>query len=144
MDKKMIAVIGGVILVIGVFLPIVSGGGTSASFLLPGEGMSWEGLVLLACGLLGAILAFIGQAKHSVWFGIVALGLLVWKYMEFKKLMDQAGAALPPGVELPPELAAQMPALNMLGWGVLGIGAVVLIIGGAMAWKGSAPAAPAA
>jgi hypothetical protein len=144
MDKKMIAVLGGVILVIGVFLPIANGGGTSVSFMFPGDGMSWEGLVLLACGLLGAILAFIGQAKHSVWFGIIALGLLVWKYMEFKKLMDQAGAALPPGVELPPELAAQMPSMNLLGWAVLGIGAVVLIIGGAMAWKGSAPAAPAA
>jgi hypothetical protein len=37
-----------------------------------------------------------------------------------------------------------MPSMNLLGWAVLGIGAVVLIIGGAMAWKGSAPAAPAA
>ena len=144
MDKKMIAVLGGVILVIGVFLPIANAGSTSVSFMFPGEGMSWEGLVLLACGLLGAILAFIGQAKHLVWFGIIALGLLVWKYMEFKRLMDQASAALPPGVELPPELASQMPAMNMLGWAVLGIGAIVLVIGGAMAWKGSAPAAPAA
>ena len=148
MDKKMIAVIGGVILVIGAFLPIVNAAGTSVSFMFPGEGMSWEGLVLLACGLIGAILAFIGQARHSVWFGLIALGLLVWKYLQFKQLMDQASAALPSGVELPPELQAQVaaatPSMNLLGWAVLGIGAVVLIIGGAMAWKGSAPAAPAA
>jgi hypothetical protein len=145
MDKKLIAVIGGAILVIGTFLPIASGGGQSVSFMLPGEGVSWEGLVLCACGLLGAILAFIGQAKHSVWFGIIALGLLVWKYMDAKKAMDAMSSQVS-GVELPPEIAAQVaaatPSLNMLGWGVLGLGALVLIVGGALAWKG--PSAPAA
>lgn len=141
MDKKMIAVLGGVILVVGAFLPIASGGGASASFMFPGEGTSWEGLVLVACGLLGAILAFIGQTKHSVWFGVIALGLIVWKYMEAKKLMDQA-TSMTSGIELPPELAAQMPSLNLLGWCVLGVGALILTVGGALAWKGStAPAA---
>ena len=143
MDKKLIAIIGGVILIVGAFLPIASGGGQSASFMFPGAGTSWEGLVLVACGLLGAILAFIGQARHSVWFGIIALGLVIWKYFDAKKAFDAMGSQVS-GVELPPEIAAQMPSLNMHGWGVLALGALVLIIGGAMAWKGSAPAAPAA
>ena len=101
MDKKMIAVIGGVILVIGAFLPIASGGGQSPSFIFPGSGTSWEGLVLVACGLLGAILAFMGQAKHSVWFGIAALGLLIWKYLDAKRAMDAINSMIG-GAELPP------------------------------------------
>jgi len=140
MDKKMIAAIGGVILVIGAFLPIANGGGQSPSFMFPGEGMSWEGLVLLACGLLGVILAFIGQAKHTVWLGLAALALLVWKFMDAKKAMDAMSSMLG-DTQLPPELASQMPALNYLGWGVLALGAVIMLIGGAMAWKNSAPAA---
>lgn len=144
MDKKMIAIIGGVILIVGTFLPIGNGSGTSASFMFPGEGTSWEGLVLIACGLLGVILAFIGQARHAVWFGIIAIGLLVWKYMEFKKLIDQANASVPAGIELPPELAAQMPTMNYLGWGVLCLGALVLLVGGALAWKGPSAPSPAA
>lgn len=142
MDKKLIAAIGGVILIIGAFLPIASGGGQNPSFMFPGEGTSWEGLVLVACGLLGVILALIGQAKHAVWFGLIALGLLVWKFLDAKKAMDSLNSQIQ-GVELPPEIAAQVPSLNMLGWGVLCLGALVLIVGGALAWKGPAASAPA-
>ena len=143
MDKKMIIIVGGVVLIVGVFLPVASALGINVSFMFPGEGVSWEGLVLLACGLLGVILAFIGQGKHAAWLGIAALGLLIWKYMEFKNELSRAGASLPEGIELPPELAAAMPSLNMLGWAVLGIGALIMTVGGAMAWKSDPPAAAA-
>jgi len=134
MDNKMIAAAGGVILAIGAFLPIASGSGQNPSFMFPGEGMSWEGLVLLACGLLGVVLALIGQAKHTVWLGIAALGLIVWKFLDAKKAIDAMNSMIG-GADLPPELASQVPALNYLGWGVLALGALVMLIGGAMAWK---------
>ncbi len=147
MDKKMIVIIGGVILIIGAFLPFASCNGQSASFMFPGEGTSWEGLVFVACGLLGAILAFMGQAKHAVWFGIIALGLLVWRFMDAKSRIDSIGSQIS-AAEIPPEFAAQLsaqaPSLNYLGWGVLGLGALILLVGGAMAWKGGASAPPPA
>ncbi|HTU13546.1 MAG TPA: hypothetical protein VMG08_21835 [Allosphingosinicella sp.] len=142
MDKKLVVVIGGIVLVIGLFLPIVSSGGQSFTYLSRGgEGIEWSGIVLIACGALGAILGLLNQAKHAVWLGIVALGIVVWRFLQTKGALDDAGAAIPSGIELPPELAAQLPAINFLGWGVLGLGAVILLVGGAMAWKGSSSAA---
>ena len=145
MDKKLIAMIGGVVLIAGLFLPIVNSGGTSASFMsTAGGGIAWESLVMIGCGALAVILALIGQAKHVVWFGIVALGMTVWKFLETKNAIDAAGAAVPAGMELPPELASQMPTMNMLGWAVLGVGGLIMLIGGAMAWKDGASAPPPA
>jgi hypothetical protein len=144
MDKKLIAALGGVILAIGVFLPVANGAGQSISFISPGEDSPVIGFILLACGALGVILALMGQAKHAVWVGLAALGLLIWKFIQLKGLIDQANGMVS-GTELPPEMAAQlsaaMPSMNMLGWGVLGLGALIMVVGGAMAWKSTAPAA---
>lgn len=146
MDKKLIVILGGVVLIIGAFLPIAANPMRSASFIFPGQGTSWEGLALVACGLLGVILALIGQAKHAVWFGIVALGLLIWKYLEASSNFDEMRGQLSSLDNLPPEFAAQlsanMPSINYLGWIVLALGALIMVVGGAMAWKGPAASAP--
>ena len=144
MDKKLIVILGGVILCVGTFLPIASGAGASVSFMMPGDGDApVVGILLAVCGALGLVLAFLGQAKWAVIPGLLGLALVVWKYMQLKNLMDQA-SAMTAGVELPPEVAAQMPSVNYLGWGVLGLGALILLVGGAMAWKGAAASAPPA
>ena len=36
-------------------------------------------------------------------------------------------------------MAALAPSFNYLGWGVMGLGAVVMLLGGAMGWKSSSP-----
>ena len=144
MDKKLIVVLGGLILCVGTFLPLANASSTSVSFMMPGDGDApVVGIMLAACGALGVLLALIGHARHAVWFGLVALALVVWKFLQLKNLMDQA-SAMTAGVELPPEVAAQMPTMNMLGWGVLGLGALIMVIGGAMAWKGGTSAPPPA
>jgi hypothetical protein len=147
MDKKLIVILGGVILCVGTFLPIANGAGQSVSFMMPGDGDAPViGIILAVCGALGLVLAFLGQAKWAVIPGLIALGLVIWKYLQLKGLMDQATATIQ-GMEVPPEMQAQVaaatPSINYLGWGALVVGALILLVGGAMAWK-SSPAAPAA
>lgn len=143
MDKKLIVVVGGVVLVVGLFLPIVSGGGQSGGFLT--GGIEWSGIVLILCGAGAAALGFMNQSKHAVWLGLAALGILVWRFLQTRDMMSQASAMMPDAASLPPELqsqlAAAMPSMNYLGWGVLGLGAVLILVGGAMAWKSNPPAA---
>jgi hypothetical protein len=76
------------------------------------------------------------QGKWAVIPGIAAVGYLVWQFLEAQKSLSGAG-------DIPPEAAEAMaqlaPSLNYLGWGVMGLGAVLILIGGAMGWKTSAP-----
>jgi hypothetical protein len=144
MDKKLIVIIGGVALIAGLFLPIASSSQVSVNYM--SGGIEWSGIVLIVCGALAVVLALINQSKHAVWLGIVALGLLVWRFLQAREMISQASAgAMPEGVEVPPDMAAQlaaaMPSINYLGWGVLGLGAVLILVGGALAWKSSAPPA---
>ena len=37
-------------------------------------------------------------------------------------------------------MASQMLQVNFLGWGVMGLGAVLILVGGAMGWKEPRPA----
>lgn len=143
MDKKLIAIIGAAVVIVGLFLPVASSPNMSVGLLIQGEGVSWEGLVVLACALLGAALAFIGRTKHVVWPGIAVIGLLAWRYVEAQARLDSMARTIS-GPDIPPDFAAmltaRMPHLNLLGWGVMGAGALVMIVAGAMAWKKAAPA----
>lgn len=145
MDKKMIAMLGGVILAIGAFLPVANGGGQSVSFISPGDDSPIVGIILIVCGALGFLLALMGQAKWAVIPAIAALALVIWKFLQLKSLIDQAASSVPSGTELPPELQAQlaaaMPSMNYLGWGVLVLGGLVMLVGGAMSFKSSTPPA---
>ena len=139
MNSKMLTLGGAVVLVIGLFLPIVNIFGMSVNLLMPpGQGVSMEGLVLLACALLGGALALINQTKWAVVAGLAALGFLVWKFMEMKNGLSGASGDVPPEAA---EALAQLASMNYLGWGVMGLGAVVMLVGGAMAWKSNPPAA---
>jgi hypothetical protein len=140
MNSKTITLAGAVVLIIGLFLPIVSVFGISMNLLMPpGQGVTVSGLILLACAALGGILALINQSKWAVIPGIGAVGWLVFQYMEAAKgLSGQGGGDVPPEAA---EALAQMASLNYLGWGVMGLGAVLILIGGAMGFKSSAPAA---
>ncbi len=137
MDKKLIAIIGAAVIVVGLFLPVVSSV-SSISLLIVGEHVSWVGLFVLACSVLGVVLAFLGMTRHAVWPGIVVLGFLLWQYLEVKSRLDNTIY----GADAVSMMAGRMPQINILGWAVMGAGALIMIAAGAMAWKGSsAPAA---
>ncbi len=139
MNSKTLTLAGAVVLIIGLFLPAINMAGMGLSVLLPAGQLNAPGLILVACAVLAGILALIGQVKWAVVPGLAALGYLVWQFLEAQKGL--AG----PGGDVPPEAAEMMAALgasiNYLGWGVMGLGAVLIVVGGAMAWKSSAPAA---
>lgn len=140
MNSKTITLAGAVVLIIGLFLPVISVFGISMNMLMPpGQGVTVDGLILLACAVLSGILALIGQGKWAVIPGLAALGFLVYDFMKANSALS--GNA---GGDIPPEAAqalSQMASLNYLGWGVMGLGALLLVVGGAMGFKSSAPAA---
>lgn len=139
MNAKTLTLGGAVLLVIGLFLPIMSVMGITMNLLMPpGAGITMEGLVLLACALLGGALALLNQTKWAVIAGVVALGWLVWNYLRIQNTLGGGGDIPPEAAEM---MAALAPSVNFLGWGVMGLGAVLLLVGGAMAWKSNPPAA---
>lgn len=139
MNAKTLTLAGAVALIIGLFLPIISVMGISANLIMPpGQGVTGSGLILAGCAVLGGILALIGQAKWAVIPGLAAVGWLVFQYLEAQKQLSGGGDMPPEAAEM---LAAMSPSMNYLGWGVMALGAVLILIGGAMGWKSSAPAA---
>ncbi|HYD12441.1 MAG TPA: hypothetical protein VEC11_06310 [Allosphingosinicella sp.] len=138
MNSKMLTLGGAVILIIGLFLPVVSALGMSVNMIMPpGEGVSGAGLVVVACAVLGGALALINQTKWAVVPALAALAFLVWKYMQLQNLISSGLGDVPP--EAAEAMANMMPSINILGWAVMGIGALVMLVGGAMAWKSTAP-----
>jgi len=138
MNSKTLTLAGAVVLVIGLFLPIATAMGINVSLLMPpGQSITVDGLVLLACAVLGGVLALIGQGKWAVIPGLAALAFLVYEYLDTKNKLSGAGGALTPEQA---EMMAQMVSVNYLGWGVMGLGAVLILVGGAMGWKKAAPA----
>jgi hypothetical protein len=139
MNSKTLTLAGAVILIIGLFLPIASVMGISTNLIMPpGQGVTASGLILAGCAVLAAILALIGQPKWAVIPGIGAVGWLVFQYLEAQKQLSGGGDMPPEAQEM---LAAMAPSLNYLGWGVMALGAVLILVGGAMGFKSSPPSA---
>lgn len=140
MNSKTLTLAGAVVLIIGLFLPVVSVFGISINMLMPpGQGVTVDGLILLACAVLAGVLALINQGKWAVIPGIAALGFIVYDYLKASSaLSGQAGADVPPEAA---QALSQLASINYLGWGVMGLGAVLILAGGAMGFKSSAPAA---
>ncbi|HYI47937.1 MAG TPA: hypothetical protein VEX35_05670 [Allosphingosinicella sp.] len=143
MDKKILALVGVVVIVIGLFLPIVSSPFGSLNMLLPGGGIG-DGIFILVFALVAGGLALVGQVRHVVWPALLSLGFIAWKFFQLKGAVDtgrdrfaeQAGAS---------EFQAnygEIMQINYLGWAVLCIGALVLLVAGIMAWSGPKAAAP--
>ena len=136
MNSKTITLAGAVVLIIGCFLPAVNMMGMGLSVLLPGGSLNPPGLILVACAVLAAVLALVNQGKWAVIPGIAALGYLVWQFLEAQKSLSGGGDIPPEAAEA---MAALAPTLNYLGWGVMGLGAVLILLGGAMGFKSSPP-----
>ena len=138
MNAKTLTLAGAVVLIIGLFLPAVNVMGMGLSVLLPGGQIQAPGLILLACAVLAGVLALIGQTKWAVVPGLGALGYLVWQFLEGQRALAGQSDIPPEAAEM---VAALAPSMNYLGWGVMGLGALLILVGGAMAWKSAAPAA---
>jgi hypothetical protein len=139
MNSKTLTLAGAVVLIIGLFLPAINVMGMGLSLLLPGGQLNAPGLILVACAVLGGILAVMGQTKWAVVPGLIALAYLVWQFLDAQGKLSGATGDMPP--EAAEAMAQLAPTLNYLGWGVMGLGALLILVGGAMAWKSNPPAA---
>ena len=139
MNSKTLTLAGAVVLIIGLFLPIATAMGINVNLLMPpGQTVSPDGLIMVACAVLAGILALINQAKWAIIPGVAALGFLVYEYMDITKKLSGSGSALTPEQA---EMVSALVQVNYLGWAVMGLGALLIVVGGAMGFKSSAPAA---
>ena len=122
MNNKILALVGVVLTIAGLFLPIASGADASGTtvnitFLLP-NGELGDGVVTLGLAVVAALLAIFNLTKHVVWPALIGLGYLVWRFLEIKGVADMMGVSV-----------------NYLGWGVLFVGTVITLAAGAMAFS---------
>jgi hypothetical protein len=123
MDNKLLALIGAVLLVVGVFLPIANlpivG---SMNLIMPGGNMG-DGIFVVVLAVIAAALALTGRVRHVIWPGALTLAFVVWKYLQVKGALDDATASM--GGAL-----GNSVQVNLLGWGVLLLGALLLVYAG--------------
>lgn len=134
MNSKSITLAGAVVLIIGLFLPALNVMGMGFSLLLPGGNVTVSGLILAGCAVLAGVLALINQSKWAVIPGLGAIGWLILQFIEAQKQVSGGGDVPPEAAEM---VAAMGASLNYIGWGVMGLGAVLILVGGAMGWKSS-------
>lgn len=140
MDSRILGIVGGVLLLIGVFCPLVGvdfmGQSMTVSYIGSGTGTSWEGLLMILLGIAGIALAVLRKYKLLLIPGILALAIVAYDYFSFKsKMSEMMSAAGTRSTEL--ENAVSMK----WGWIVLILGALALIAAGAMGRNLPAPGA---
>lgn len=140
MDSRILGIIGGVLLLIGVFCPLVGvdfmGQSMSVAYIGSGTGTSWEGLLLILLGIAAIALAVLRKYKLLLVPGIIALAILAYDYFSFKSKMSEmiSGAGA--------QGTAVQDAVSMKwGWIVLILGALALLAAGAMGRNLPAPGA---
>ena len=129
MDSRILGIIGGVLLIVGAFLPIVGvdfmGSSLNISFLGGMTGSSWEGILFILLGLACIALAVMRKYKLLLVPGLIALAVIAFDYFRFKSKLSEmlSGAG---------ERAAEVEnAISMKwGWIVLILGALAAIIAG--------------
>jgi hypothetical protein len=134
MDKKLLALIGAAVLIVGVFLPIVSLPVVGSMNLLMPGGAVGDGVFVVGFAVIAGGLALMGKMRHVIWPALAALAFIVWKLLQIKGVLDTATATYGDQV-------GTVVAMNWLGWAVLLAGALLLVYAGATSWKSSPPAA---
>jgi hypothetical protein len=136
MDSRILGIVGGVLLLIGVFCPLifVEPLSLNISYIGSGAGTSWEGLLLILLGIAAIALAVLRKYKLLLVPGLIALAIIAYDYFSFKsKMSEMMSGAGSRSAEL--ENAVQMK----WGWIVLILGALVLLVAGAMGRNLPAP-----
>ena len=135
MDSRILGIIGGVLVLIGMFLPLVTvsveqaGMSQSVSFFDSIRGGSWEGYVLMLCGIASIALAVLRKYKFLIVTGVISLIVVVLNFINMKSSLSKAMG------QADPEMLEKMGVsvnTQYLGWIVLIIGSLILIAAGAM------------
>jgi len=132
--KKLLGVIGSIVLFIGVFMPIVSvpimG---NMNYFQNGEG---DGTIVLALAVISLVLVLAEKFK-GLWFtGLGSLGIMLFTFINFQSKMSQAKADMESELAGNPfrglaDVVMQSVQLQW-GWAVLIVGAALVIASAAM------------
>lgn len=139
-NSKVIALIGGGLLAIGVFLPLVRVPkmGTLNYF----NNGSGDGVIVLVLAGIAIALALFDRVKHVVWPGIACLGLIGLAFFRLQSRLSEIGSGARRELGDNPfggVAEAATRAIQMeYGWAILGLGAIMVIAAGAMAWRSRA------
>ena len=152
-NQRTLAIVGAILLLLGFFLPAVSFLGlinlSYFDLLTKVSARFITGLVLFALGGLSLLLALKNNFRPLIGTGVLALVILVFDYVTFRRAL--AGLA-PAGTfgggiseASPPEVgqfASELAGMLIQpGWGmyVIAAGAILLIVAGALRDKNPAP-----
>ena len=140
MDSRILGLIGGVLIIIGIFLPLatVSVGemSQSGSFFDAIKAGSWEGYVVLLCGIASIVLAALRKYRFLLITGIISLGVIILNFATFKSQIAKAtGQSLEQLESMGVTISTQW-----VGWLVLILGGLLLLVAGATGRN--QPAAP--
>jgi hypothetical protein len=117
MLRKILALLGAAEVIAGTLLPAAATTGGDLNLLLRDGSVGWEGLVLVALAILAAGLALAGQGKHVLWPALAALCLVSWSFVVWEGRIDHSVTR------------------EVLAWLVLGVGALTLVVAGALPWR---------
>lgn len=139
MNSRILGIIGSVLVIAGIFCPLVNvsilGVTHSTSYLDSFRGGGGiDGIIIAGLGVISLVLAALNKTRILIATGILTLCLLALDYFTFKSKMSELSS-------LNEEMAATISSGTTLqwGWGVLLLGALLLIVAGIMKKSGPAP-----
>lgn len=135
-SSKVIVLIGALLLALGVFLPILEVPKRGAITLMD---VNWAGVVILVLAAIAAGAALFERSRHALWPGMGAIGVLAYAYQRVNAEIAAAELRLQGNPGEDPlgavrDLVASSASIQY-GWAVLGLGAVMVTVAGALAWR---------
>jgi len=125
-------ILGSVMLIVGIFLPVVSGPNEDGEIVnysyfttLKGGRFSL-GILCAVLGLISLALVFTGKYKRLTITGALSLAIVALEYFVTRSQLAEHPEAM----------------LVWIGWMVLALGGVLVLLAGLMKSKGLTPAAP--
>lgn len=139
MDSRILGIVGGVLLIIGTFCPLVGvellGQSMNVSFFSPQA--SWEGIVMILLGIASIAFAVLRKSKLLLIPGILALAITAYDYFSFKSKFSEAMGSASESMREQMENAVSMK----WGWIVFVLGGLALIAAAVLGKNAPAPGA---
>ena len=117
MVRKILALLGAAEVIAGTLLPIASTSSGDVALLFRDGGVGWDGLILVALAILAVALGLLGHAKHVLWPALALLCFVAWRFLDWQ---TNSGGGV---------------SLEFPGWAVLEVGALTLVVAGALPWR---------
>jgi hypothetical protein len=136
MNSRILGIIGAVLIIVGLFMPIVSIFGINISYFESiKSGSGPDGFIFLGLGVISLILALINKTRLLIATGILTLGYVALSFIGYKSKMSEATSSANS------ELSSQLSGLIHLqwGWAVLVLGGILLLVAGIMKKSGPDP-----